>query len=307
MSVSRFNSYLKLLHLLISVHVQSYGEEAIKQSLQQNLPLLENDLMIYDNLLIDELQEHEYCSEDEVIAMKTRTRKDQVHLLVEILEVLDVEKFLIFLEMLHRHSFAHIAEELKSSFDKAISSFQTKTTKSKCPKCRIEMEVDIKEVRCHLKSKNLLSNILYWDINACRSGKGHQGKIWKELFRYLKSFNNVLVEEQFVEFLNTPRHTGLYLSMISNFPTNFRCFCFLPQVTVYYMNVRHLGQMIPRPIDISALTGRPKPTGTSTHKTDTSAIDDQNFIHKCCIYIQMNNKEWQIISISSDKIETFLK
>lgn len=160
--------------------------------------------------------------------MRKRTRTDQAHLFIERLEVMDVEHFNRILEILRRCSYPHIANALYSSFlimsEREDTSYQS-GKKIQCAICRMQNEVDIKELRCDLKFMNLLPDVLYSDINACRARKGHQRDLWRELFCHLKSLKDKSVEIQFVASLNTPRHKALYNSMKNHSPTYFECFC----------------------------------------------------------------------------------
>ena len=147
--------------------------------------------------------------------MRKRTRTDQAHLFIETLEIMDVENFKRILEILRMCSFEHIADVLDSSFHNESKKDSTSysSEKFKCAICRMQNEVDIRGLRCDLKFGNLLPDVLYSDINACRARKGHQRDLWRELFCHLKSLKDKSVEIQFVASLNTPRHKALYNSM----------------------------------------------------------------------------------------------
>lgn len=195
----------------------------IKESVRQNVHLIENDLMLCESNLIDYLGD--YFDEEELNDMRQRTRSDQAHLFIERLEKTDVEHFNRILEILRRCSYPHIAKALDSSFRKEKTHHINPEKKIQCAICRMQNEVDIKELRCDLKFMNLLPDVLYSDINASRDRKGHQRDLWRALFCHLESFKDESVEEKFVTSLNTPRHKALYNSMRSYFPTYFKCFC----------------------------------------------------------------------------------
>ena len=198
----------------------------IKESVRQNVHLIEKDLMVCESNLIDYLGD--YFDEEELNDVRQRTRSDQAHLFIERLEIMDVEHFNRILEILKMCSFTHIADALHSSFlnmsEREYTSYPS-GKKIQCALCRMQNEVDIKGLRCNLKFRNLLPDVLYSDINACHDRKGHQGDLWRELFCHLKSFKDESVERKFVDCLNTPRLKALYKSMRSYFPTYFKCFC----------------------------------------------------------------------------------
>lgn len=198
----------------------------IKESVRQNVYLIEKDLMVRESNLIDYLGD--YFDEEELNDMRQRTRSDQAHLFIERLEETDDEHFNRILEILRRCSFTHIADALYSSFlimsEREDTPYQS-GKKIQCAICRMQNQVDIKRLRSYLKFMNLLPDVLYSDINASRDRKGHQRDLWRALFCHLESFKDKSVEEKFVAFFNTPRHKALYNSMRSYFPTYFKCFC----------------------------------------------------------------------------------
>lgn len=197
----------------------------IKESVRQNVHLIDKDLMVCESNLIDNLGD--YFDEEELNDMRQRTRSDQAHLFIERVEIMDVEHFFKILEILKICSFTHIADVLDSSFHNESKKDSTSypSEKLKCAICRMQNEVDIKGLRCDLKFRNLLPDVLYSDINACRDRKGHQRDLWRALFCHLKSFKDESVEREFVASLDTPTHRALYRSMRQYYPTHFKCYC----------------------------------------------------------------------------------
>lgn len=202
------------------------NRNAVSESVQQNIQLIESDLMVSDSNLIDELKTEAYLSEVEANKIRLRNRTDQAHLFAEILEVTDDINFLRIVDMLRRCSFEHIACSLQSSYeDLRGTQVSAIASHPMCPICRLRYEVDIKDLRCELKKEKLLPFRLYIDINSCLAGKGHQYYLWKKLLSHLKSFESESVENKFIKIFDAPKHRGLYKCFIQNFPTHFECSC----------------------------------------------------------------------------------
>lgn len=124
-------------------------------------------------------------------------------------------------------SLANIGSALKSSHDDyksaQIRPSLPDTQHHICPVCRLQCEVDIKEMRSKLKTENLLSKTLYKDVNKCSDGRGHQDILWKSLFRHLMSLKQEGVETTFVNFLK-PNHKGLCDFFYPEIPNSFQMF-----------------------------------------------------------------------------------
>lgn len=125
-------------------------------------------------------------------------------------------------------SLANIGSALKSSHDDyksvRIRPSLPDTQHHICPICRLQCEVDIKDMRSKLKKEDLLPKQLYTDVNKCSDGRGHQDILWKRLFKHFISLKQERVETTFVDFLK-PNHKGLYDYFIQKYPTHFECSC----------------------------------------------------------------------------------
>lgn len=139
---------------------------------------------------------------------------------------MDDKSFIHVIELLHKCSFDHIADQLKSSYDdNKLALTQPDTQHHGCPICRLKCEVNIKELRCKLKKEELLPYGLYIDINASIDGRGHQDNLWKELFKYFKTLDPVEgVETKFIKMLEQ-KHRGLCDCFLYSYPTLFKCSC----------------------------------------------------------------------------------
>lgn len=205
-----------------------YNESAVYKSVQQNIELIEKDIVISGSNLLDELQNYEFFSEHDLNDLKQLERENQAHYFADKLEDMDDEGFLHVLELLCKCKFDHIASALKSSHDNyksaRIRPSLSDTQHHICPICRLQCEVDIKEMRSKLKKEWFLPKRLYIDVNKCSDGRGHQDILWRKLFKHLMSFKQERVETTFVNFLK-PNHKGLYDYFIQKYPTHFECSC----------------------------------------------------------------------------------
>lgn len=214
--------------LVFFFNVPVSDESAVYKSVQQNIELIEKDIVISGSNLLDELQNYDFFSEHDLNNLKQLEREDQAHYFADKLEDMDDEGFLHVLELLSKCKFDHIASALKSSHDDyksaQIRPSLPDTQHHICPICRLQCEVDIKEMRSKLKTENLLSKTLYKDVNKCSDGRGHQDILWKSLFKHLMSLKQEGVETTFVNFLK-PNHKGLCDFFIQKYPTHFECSC----------------------------------------------------------------------------------
>lgn len=202
------------------------NNDAVSESVRQNIKLIESDLMVCESNLVDELQINAYLFEEETKTMKLSNRSDQAHHFAEILEVMNERNFLRIVDMLKRCSFKHIGSSLQSSYeDLKKTQVLAITSHPMCAICRMRYEVDIKNLRCDLKKEKLIPRRLYIEINSCQARRGHQDYLWEELLSHLKSLNNESVENTFINIFDTPRHQGLYECFLQNFPSNFDCSC----------------------------------------------------------------------------------
>lgn len=205
-----------------------YNKSAVYKSVQQNIELIEKDIVISGSNLLDELQNYNYFSEHDLNNLKQLEREDQAHYFADKLEDMDDEGFLHVLELLSKCKFDHIGSALKSSHDDyksaRIRPSLPDTQHHICPICRLQCEVDIKDMRSKLKKEDLLPKQLYTDVNKCSDGRGHQDILWKRLFKHFISLEQERVETTFVDFLK-PNHKGLYDYFIQKYPTHFECSC----------------------------------------------------------------------------------
>lgn len=205
-----------------------HNKSAVYKSVQQNIELIEKDIVISGSNLLDELQSYDYFSEHDLNNLKQLEREDQAHYFADKLEDMDDEGFLHVLELLSKCKFDHIGSALKSSHDDyksaRIRPSLPDTQHHICPICRLQCEVDIKDMRSKLKKEDLLPKQLYTDVNKCSDGRGHQDILWKRLFKHFISLKQERVETTFVDFLK-PNHKGLYDYFIQKYPTHFECSC----------------------------------------------------------------------------------
>lgn len=205
-----------------------HNKSAVFESVRHNIELIEKDLLLSGSNLLDELQNYEFFSEHDLNSLKRQDREDQAHYFADKLEDMDDEGFLHVLELLSKCKFDHIASALKSSHNvyksARVRSSMPDTQHHICPICRLQCEVDIKEIRSKLKKEELLPKKLYIDVNKCSDGRGHQDILWKRLFKHLTSLKQERVETTFVNLLK-PKHKGLYDYFIKNYPTHFECSC----------------------------------------------------------------------------------
>lgn len=210
----------------ITCQEKTNNNDAVSESVRQNIQLIESDLMVSDSNLIDELKTEAYLSEVEANKIRSRNRTDQAHFFAEILEVMDERNFLRIVDMLKRCSFKHIACSLQSSYQYLKKNqVWAITNHPMCAICRMRYEVDIKNLRCDLKKEKLLPYRLYIEINSFQARRGHQDYLWEKLLSHLKSLKNESVENNFIKIFDTPRHQGLYECFLQNFPSNFECSC----------------------------------------------------------------------------------
>lgn len=157
-----------MIHVFFNVPVSD--ESAVYKSVQQNIELIEKDIVISGSNLLDELQNYDFFSEHDLNNLKQLEREDQAHYFADKLEDMDDEGFLHVLELLSKCKFDHIASALKSSHDDyksaQIRPSLPDTQHHICPICRLQCEVDIKEMRSKLKTENLLSKTLYKDVKS---------------------------------------------------------------------------------------------------------------------------------------------
>lgn len=194
---------------------------AVSNAVKENIKLIENDLKVKESSLLDEMQG--YLTEGEVDKITKSSRKDQAHYFAAIIEEYDDSTFLSVLDILNKSSFGHISSELKKSFEKHLP---TQIPNSVCVICRIQSEVDIKSLRCELIKEELLSKKLKDLINDCKTSKGHQSVLWKELFFNLKSMQpKEKFAEKFRNIFKEANHRGIYSYLSTHGLPSYDCTC----------------------------------------------------------------------------------
>lgn len=86
--------YVNIYTKDITCQEKTNNNDAVSESVRQNIKLIESDLMVCESNLVDELQINAYLFEEETKTMKLSNRSDQAHHFAEILEVMNERNFL---------------------------------------------------------------------------------------------------------------------------------------------------------------------------------------------------------------------
>lgn len=156
-------------------------EDIHRECIQEQLPLMCNDIILKRSYLLDELVENSCLTENEATDIRElEKRKDQTRKLAVTISKRGRTKFSSFLEVLKRtENYPHIAEKLESSYNTLA---EEKRKKKECIYCYIVRNVNMRDIIDILCSQKIVDLSFLDEVISCDD---HDIERWKNLWMRL--------------------------------------------------------------------------------------------------------------------------
>lgn len=156
-------------------------EDIHRECIQEQLPLMCNDIILKRSYLLDELVENSCLTENEATDIRElEKRKDQTRKLAVTISKRGRTKFSSFLEVLKRtENYPHIAEKLESSYNTLA---EEKRKKKECIYCYIVRNVNMRDIIDILCSQKIVDLSFLDEVISCDD---HDIERWKNLWKRL--------------------------------------------------------------------------------------------------------------------------